>query len=148
QVSDLLFGQSKVTTRPDPSVVTGWQHRGFNWQATASIQQQLLSGIAVSAGYYRTWYGNFRVTDNLAVTPADYDQYCIPGPFDARLPGGGGGQICDLYDLKTAKLGQVDNLVRLAQDFGKQTEVYNGMDLNVAGRLPRGAQISGGLSVG
>lgn len=148
KMSDALFGQSKVTTRPDPATVTGWQNRGYNWQVSASVEQQLLSGIAVSAGYYRTWFGNFLVTDNLSVGPANYDPYCVTAPTDARLPGGGGYQVCGLYDLNPSKVGQVNNLVTFASNFGKQSEVYNGVDVNVTARLPREIRLSGGINIG
>jgi hypothetical protein len=58
------------------------------------IQHQLLPGLSVDAGYYRRWYGNFRATDNILVTPADYSTYCIAAPVDTRLPGGGNYPIC------------------------------------------------------
>jgi hypothetical protein len=148
RMSDVLFGQTKLTTTADPETLTGWQHRPFNWQASASIEHQLANGVAVSVGYYRTWFGNFTVTDNLSVTPADYDHYCITVPVDARLPGGGGNQICDLYDLNPSKLGQVNNFVTFADNYGGMTEVYNGVDVNFRARLPRGAQFLGGINVG
>ena len=47
------------------------------------------------------------MTDNQLVTPADYDPYCVTAPVDTRLPGGGGYQVCGLYDIKPAKFGQV-----------------------------------------
>lgn len=148
KMSDALFGQSKVTTRPDPATVNGWQNRGYNWQTSASVEQQLMNGVAVSAGYYRTWFGNFLVTDNLSVTPANYDPYCVTAPIDARLPGGGGYPVCGLYDLNPSKVGQVNNLVTFASNFGKQTEVYNGVDVNFTARLPHKARLSGGVNIG
>ena len=51
----------------------GWFKRGYNWRASAGIEQQLTNRLAVSATYARTIYGNFSVTDNLNLTPADYD---------------------------------------------------------------------------
>jgi hypothetical protein len=99
-------------------------------------------------GYFRTWYGNFLVTKNLLVTPTDYNPFCITGPVDSRLPGGGGGQICGLYDLNPAAFGPVRNLVTDASHYGKQTEVYNGFDVGVSGRFGRGGQFTGGLSTG
>ena len=46
----------------------------------------------VLAGGLTLTGGGGTLTDNLAVTPADYDPYCITAPGDSRLPGGGGGQ--------------------------------------------------------
>ena len=31
-----------------------------------------MPGFGLTVGYFRTWYGNKTVTDNLAVTSADY----------------------------------------------------------------------------
>jgi len=97
-------------------------------------------------GYFRTWYGNFVVTDNTSVTPADFDTYCVPGPADARLPGGKGEQICGMKAIKPALFGRVDNLVAPAADYGKQSEVYNGVDLTISARFGDGGMLSGGLS--
>jgi len=102
----------------------------------------------VTVGYFRTWYGNFRVTDNRAVTPADFDPYCVTVPTDVRLPGGGGSQLCGAYDISPSKFGQVANVVTQAANFGKQTQVYNGVDVTLNARLGRGRLITGGVSIG
>ena len=65
-----------------------------------------------------------------------------------RLPGGGGYPVCGLYDISFAKFGQSSNVVKLANGFGEQLEVYNGVDLSLNARLPRGFVISGGTSTG
>ena len=54
------------------------------------VEHELTPQIGVSAGYYRTWFGNRVTTDNLAVAPVDFEEYCITTPVDARLPGGCG----------------------------------------------------------
>lgn len=148
-MANAAFGRLRVTTRPDPDWVTGWGKRGYNWQASFSVDRELMPNVAVQAGYYRTWFGNFSLTDNLAVTPADFSPYCITAPTDARLPGGISGQaICGFYDINPSAFGQVDNLVTLADRYGKQTEIYNGADANVTARLPGGGMLSGGWNVG
>jgi hypothetical protein len=147
-MANTSFGQLQIRNRPDPDWIQGWGNRDYNWQASVSVDRELMPGVAVAAGYYRTWFGNFTVTDNLAVIPADYDEYCITAPVDTRLPGGGGNRICGLYDIKPEKFGQVDNVRTLAKLFGKQVEVYNGADVNFALRLGGNAQVSGGWNVG
>ena len=87
---------------------------------TTEVQHQIGPTMSVTAGYYRNWYGNFRVTDNLAVAPADFNPYCVTAPSDSRLPGGGGYQVCGLYDISPTKFGQSNNLVTQASNFGKQ----------------------------
>ena len=79
------FGQSLLVTTPDPNWIGGWGHRGFSWAGSLSIDRQLSSGVAVSAGYYRTIYGNQIVTRNQATTPADYDPYCVTAPVENRF---------------------------------------------------------------
>ena len=46
------------------------------------------------------------------------------------------------------KVGLVNNVVTFAANFGKQTEIYNGVDVNFVARLPRGGQVSSGVNVG
>jgi hypothetical protein len=147
-LSNTAFGTAITTTRYDEAILRGWGVRPYTWQASASITHELRPGFGVMAGYFRTWYGNFMVTDNLAVTPADYDPYCITTPSDSRLPGGGSQQICGLYDIKPSKFGQVSNLVTAASNYGSQTEVYNGVDVAMNARFGRGGTLSGGVSSG
>jgi hypothetical protein len=147
-LSNSAFGGTGIGSRYDEALRDGWRIRPYNWETSASVQHQLMEGVSLNVGYFRRWFGNFRVTDNLAVTPADYDHYCITAPVDSRLPGGGGNQICGLYDIKPALSGVVQNLVTDAANYGKQTELYQGIDVTTNLRLPRGVQLSGGLSTG
>src|SRR5678816_363635 len=67
---------------------------------------------------------------------------------------GGGNQICGLYDLTspradgTVLFGRSDNVIKLADDFGKQTEVFDGIDVSVNARLAGGVRLQGGTSTG
>jgi len=62
------------------------------------------------------------------------------------LPDGGGYQLCGLYDLNPAKVGQNRSLITAQEPYGKQTDVYNGVDLIVNGRLPGALLLQGGLN--
>ena len=85
--------------------------------------------------------------DNQLVSPDDFDPFCITAPTnDARLPVAG-KQVCGFYDVKPAKNGLSQNLVRLAKHYGDQTEVYNGIDASVNWRV-QGLTLFGGLSTG
>ena len=145
--SNSTFGTVVVNTKLDPALAEGSDIRPYNWQVGASVQQELRPGLALAAAYYRTWFGNFRVTDNLRLGPGDYDPYCITAPVNSRLPNSG-EQICGLYDIKPASFGLVDNLLTKASNFGKQTQVYNGVELAVSGRFRQGGLLGGGISTG
>jgi hypothetical protein len=87
------------------------------------------------------------VLDNQRVTPANFSPYCVTVPTDPRLPLSG-QQLCGLYDLNPDKVGQVDNLVTRANNYGKQKEVYNGADVNFQLRLKDRATLGGGWNIG
>ena len=148
QISNLAFGQSRQTTFYDDALLRGFDVRPYTWQHSVSLQQELRPGVALNVGYFRTSFGNFMVTANRALTPGDFDSYCITAPSDARLGGVSGQQICGLYDVKPAKFGQVNNLVQDASNFGKQTEVYNGFDVSVNARFGHGGMLQGGMNTG
>lgn len=143
------FGQQVFSTVPDPNWIQGWGKRPYSWAGSVSVDHQLTSGVAITAGFYRTTFGNFTVTRNTDVTPADYSQYCITAPVDPRLPASVSGQpICGLYDINPNKFGQVHNVVTLASNYGNASEYYNGADVNLVARLPRGITLSGGWNIG
>lgn len=147
-VSNSNFGKNTVATQYSSDVLLGFGVRDYNWQTGVSLQQELFPGMAATLAYFHTSWNNFRVTDNVLVGPSDYDPFCITLPSDARLPGGGGNQLCGLYNITPTKFNAVSNLVVPDSTFGRQTEIYNGVDLTVSARLPRRASLSGGISAG
>src|SRR5207237_9465002 len=70
-----------------------------------------------------------------------------PRPTKCPLCPRAGRQVCGFYDIKPAKNGLSQNLVRLAKHYGKQTEVYNGVDASLNWRI-KGLTLFGGVSTG
>jgi len=147
-LSDTTFGQVRAgNTIFADDALKGFNKQFSNWQAAVSIQQELRPGMALNVGYFRTWYENFLVTDNLATTAADYDPFCVAAPTDSRLPNSG-KQVCGYFDVRPALFGVTQNLRTQASNYGKRSEVFNGIDLTLTTRFAQRGQFSGGLSVG
>jgi hypothetical protein len=147
-LSNPLFGQVAPGTNVDPALRDGWGKRPYNWEFTTGVQREIGRGVSVDVGYFRRWYGNFTVTTNRAVGPADYDRFNITIPVDPRLPNGGGYTVSGFVNLKPASFGRTSsNFVTLADHYGTQIEHYNGVDVNVTARLAS-VQLSGGFSTG
>ena len=142
------FGQVVIRTRYADDVLRGVGAGPYSWMGSTAFQHELRPGLAVNVAYFRTWYGNFLATDNLLVTPADFDTFCITGPTHPSLPGGGAERICGLLAITSEKFGAVENLVTRASKFGKQSDVHNGFDFTFNARLGNGAFVTGGASVG
>jgi hypothetical protein len=102
----------------------------------------------LDVGYFRRWFGNFRVTDNRTLSASDFDPFRITAPADSRLPNGGGYVISGLYNLNPAKFGvPADNFVTLAKSYGNQTQNWDGFDAVLKGRQGPVA-FQGGISTG
>ena len=142
------FGGNFPTTRYADDALLGYGARGYNWDFTAEVQHELRPGVSMSGGYYRNWFGSFLSTDNILVTPADFDQFCITAPKDARLPGGGGYQVCGLADVTPAKFGQVNSVITQSDNYGKMQRVNDFFNVTLNARLARGVQLGGGVDLG
>ena len=133
----------------DPALMHGWGKRAYNWEFSTGIQHEILPRTSIDVSYFRRSYGNFRVTDNRALGPADFDKFDVTAPLDPRLPNGGGYVVHGMYNLNPAKFGlPSDNLVTLAKNYGGQIEYWHGVDVNVAMRFVRGLLLQGGTSSG
>ena len=148
-VNNRLFGQTVTPSNVrDDDTLHGWGHRqGVNWEFSTGIQHELLANVSVSVGYFRRTWSKFLSTDNLLVTPSDYDPYCTVAPMDSRLPNGGGYQICGLYDINPLKFGQVSSITTWGEKFGDEKELYQGIDFTMNARL-RGTTVQGGVNLG
>jgi hypothetical protein len=142
------FGKTVITNHYDPEILNG--NRPYNWATSAVVQHELMQGMALNLGYFRTSWSNQTATDALGVVPADFDPYCLTLPADSRFPNGGGSTLCGLYNVKPEKFSSLsgNNFITKATAFGKQTDIYSGVDLTVAARLRNGTQLQGGMNTG
>jgi hypothetical protein len=147
-MSDVNFGNSTKTTAFAPTLVSGWHVRPYNWEFSAGVQHQLTSWISANVAFTRRIFGNFQVTDNQAVSTSDFSPYSITAPVNPGLPNGGGYVISGLNNINQNKVGQVNNLVTFADNFGKVIEHWNGFDVSVNSRLKQGILLQGGFSTG
>ena len=145
--SAATFGTIGGGTFYDPDLLRGWGKRINNWEMTASLQHELVPRVSLNVQYARRWYGNFRVTDDTAVTAADYSQFTVNVPNDQRLPNA--GSTITAFDLTAAAAARAPQyLVTLADNYGDFTERFDGVNMSVQARLQNGLIVQGGLGPG
>ena len=67
EVGQRTSSSGQVTSRPDPALP-----RGYNWEYSAVLQQELLPRVSVTAGFYHRDFYNLQVADNQNVSTADW----------------------------------------------------------------------------
>jgi len=154
------FGQLNPNARRfEDDLVRGFGNRDYFWDAAVEVHHEVRPGMSLVGGYYRNWSDHFRalprgdfgtvyVVDNLLVTRADFDPFCITAPADRRLPGGGGYEVCGLYDLKPEKFGLSEEVASRPGKFGDQSRVSDFLTVAVNTRLGRGIEFGGSLDTG
>jgi hypothetical protein len=147
-LSNTNFGKPVFTGSFDPAILEGWGVRPSDWQIGVSIQQRVLTRMSVEVGYFRRWLQNFTVNDNLAVIASDFDPFSVTAPADPRLPGGGAYVVSGLYNVSPAKAGQTNTYTTWADTAGEQTQMYNGVLVNVSARMTNGLTLQGGVNTG
>lgn len=141
------FGSTIPALVFDPNVLEGWGKRQYLWQFSAGVQREILPRISLDVDYWRTWFGNFIATQNRAYGPSDFDSFSITAPRHAGLPDGGGYAISGLVDTKAAAFGRsYDGFVTFADNFGKQIDHWNGLDLTINARPRPGLMLQGGTT--
>jgi hypothetical protein len=146
-LSNALFGQLRPSAAIDPDTITGWGHRAWNQEFSVSVQQEIAPRISADIGYFRRWFGNFTVVDNRAVSASDFTRYSVVAPTDPRLALSG-QTISGLYEVNPAKASAVDNFTTFADNYGKQYEHWNGVDVTVNARPRDGVVLMGGVNTG
>src|SRR5262249_24511972 len=143
------FGQVNIATRYNPETITGFDHRRNNWEVSTTLSREILSRVSAEVSYFRRAQGHFTTTDNLDLAASDFQPYCVTAPKDSRLPNGGGNRLCGLYDCSAAKFGvATNNIVTFVDHFGKQSEVFNGVDVSVNARMRADMFVTGGFATG
>jgi hypothetical protein len=147
-VANRNFGSTVPEANFDPDILTGWGKRFYNWEFTGGVQHEIIPRLAADVTYFRRWFGNFVVTDNRAVTAADFSQFSITAPSDPRLPDGGGYTVGGLYDVSPTRFGITDNIVTFSHNYGDEVRMWNGVALTLSARLQNGAILQGGVDTG
>jgi hypothetical protein len=125
--------------------MTGWGKRSFNWEFTTSVQQEIVPRMSVEVQYARRWYGNIRLMDDLAARPSDYTDVTVTAPSDSRLPDSGGRLTVPNL---SPTVGPPSYFVTLSNNYGKQTEHFDGVNVTVNARLQNGLILQGGTGTG
>ena len=148
--ANLNFGNpNPALTIIDPAVLEGWGVRESDWQFGVSAQQQVLPRVGVEVGYYRRWFQNFLVTDNLLVGPQDYQPWTLTAPVHPSLPNGGGYPVTAYDPTPEAFARGARNFMTFETNFGPaRTWYWHGVDVTANARLRGGVTLQGGTSTG
>lgn len=152
-VFDPNYGKLVQSKQVDPELQRGWFKRGYSWEYDIGVQHSLTSRLALNFLFYRRWNGNGVTIDDRAIkaTSQYYNgPFCIDRPVDPRLPDGGGGKICDLYDINETYVNHVpDNYQTFTKNLlGKDLPNHiQGFDITANGRFLKGAFLQGGLTL-
>ncbi len=133
QFNEVIGGTSNfggLTSRPDPELA-----RAYNWEYGASIQHELMPRLGVTVGYHRRNFYNLDVTDNMNLSPDEWNPFTIVTPDDGRLPTA--GTPITMYSLNENKRGTATDNVRTYSSIN--TSVYNGFEFSANARFSQGA---------
>jgi len=143
------FGTGVPGTVYDKAILEGWGVRPYNWEFSASVQQEVINRVSVSFGYFRRVNGNFQITDNEALTAADFTRFSVIVPANGtsqfQLPNVG-ERVDGYYDVN--RIVTAKNVVKDASQLGKQLDHWDGFDLTGDVRMSNGLRLQGGLSTG
>jgi hypothetical protein len=143
------FGTVVQSIQFDPAYLDGFGVRAGHWNFHLSLQHELRPGLGVTASYSYVTNFNQLETDNLLITPNDFDAFTIVAPDDPRLPADVRGKtITGLYVITDGARPLVDNYRSFDTKFGDRKDTYNGADFNVNWRMGNGGTLGGGLTWG
>ena len=145
------FGTDQRTTAAiDPAILNGWNVRPGDWQIGASVQQQLMPRVSVEAGYFHRWLTHF----------TDHRQHRARGGrlHGVHVDGAVGSAAAWRRRLRgcrpattsrrQASRRSPSNNVTFADNFGEQSQVYNGVLVNVTRARRERPDADGGVNTG
>jgi hypothetical protein len=152
-VATPTFGKNiPSSTVTDSSVLNGWNKRGYNTEWAFSVQHELMPRVSVNGAWFRRAYGNQTVTVdnryNFANNSFD-GPFCANAPADPNLPGGGGYQVCGLYDLKPSivALGiPANSTITFSDNYGGETNIYKGFEISTRMTFKGGGFVQAGVA--
>jgi hypothetical protein len=109
--------------------------REYNIEWSIGVQRELVPGVSVLAAWYDRRYKNTEKSLNQLLTLDDYVAFTAASPLD--------GSPITIYNLKPEKQGLV-KMVDSNSDINQR--IYKGYELSFNARLPRGANLFGGLT--
>ena len=143
--TNLAFGQPVVNTFFDENWSTGWGNRHSNWEITAGVQQELVSGVSLDVSYFRRIFVSFPADDDRNVGPDDFDRFQVAIPDDPRLPNA--GQMITLVDRRPEASRSPNRIFTSADHFGGESRTWQGLDITADARV-QDVLFQGGLSTG
>jgi hypothetical protein len=137
------FGDQNIGTNPNPRFgllnnITQDPnfHREYQWEYSASIQQQVMHGVTANFSWFRTSDYQQPMIINYAIPRSAYTPFQITNPLD--------GTPLTVYNLQPSYFGLVPQLYETNAPQSLRRNVYNGFETAVTGRLPHGAFVFGG----
>jgi hypothetical protein len=136
----------------------GWGVRPYSWEFSLSGQHELSKGVSIYGGYFRRWFGNFLVTDDVAHAASDFESFSItPGLIPGAPASAGGASLPGslytdrFYVQKPGTVVGANNFVGLSDQLYPGSNVidhWNGFDVSINARLGHGIILQGGTSTG
>jgi hypothetical protein len=113
--------------------------RPYDVEYTLGIEREALPGVAVAATWFRRDSYDLMQSINRLVDVSDYAAFQVASPLN--------GELVTIYNLNPAKQGLVD-LIDTTADRSKARYSFQGVELTVRARLPKGGSMYGGWSAG
>jgi len=143
------FGGLNPAQSFSDSLLTGFGNREANWEYSVGVQAEVATGVSVDVGWFRRNWQNLSVTDDRALSAADFTFFDLVVPTDARLPDGGGYTLTGLRAITDAgRAKPTDEIDIRAKEVGDYTQNWQGFDVNLNARLQNGLQLQFGTSTG